>query len=103
PVITSGFGDVAKESYVKFCKILGEITIICDNTFGGQAVLDEKFASQTPKTPMADAFSFSRSRDDHTNATDPRQGFYDLLHVAVRALPRCLSPHIPFNSLVNLL
>ncbi|TKA68768.1 hypothetical protein B0A49_08345 [Cryomyces minteri] len=103
PVITSGFGDVAKESYVKFCKILGEITIICDNTFGGQAVLDEKFASQTPKTPMADAFSFSRSRDDHTNAIDPRQGFYDLLHVAVRALPRCLSPHIPFNSLVNLL
>ncbi|KAK4985393.1 Cell morphogenesis protein PAG1 [Elasticomyces elasticus] len=103
PVITNGFGDVAKESYVKFCKILGEITIICDNTFGGQAVLDEKFsAHQTPKTPMAEAFSFAR-KDDYLNPTDARQNFYDLLHVAVQALPRCLSPHIPFNALVNLL
>lgn len=102
PVIVTGFAEVAKEYYVKFCKILGEITIICDNAFGGQAVLDEKFAVQTPKTPMADAFSFGR-RDDHQNSTDLRQGFYDLLHVAVQALPRCLSPHIPFNSLINLL
>lgn len=102
PVIITGFAEVAKEYYVKFCKILGEITIICDNAFGGQAVLDEKFAVQTPKTPMADAFSFGR-RDDHQNSTDLRQGIYDLLHVAVQALPRCLSPHIPFNSLINLL
>ncbi|KAF1362791.1 hypothetical protein EJ07DRAFT_153027 [Lizonia empirigonia] len=102
PVNFSGFAEVAKESYVRFCKILGEITIICDNTFGGQAVLDEKFSIQTPKTPMAEAFSFSR-REDHLGSGDPRQGFYDLLHVAVQALPRCLSPHIPFNSLVNLL
>ncbi|ORY16772.1 cell morphogenesis N-terminal-domain-containing protein [Clohesyomyces aquaticus] len=102
PVNFSGFAEVAKEYYVRFCKILGEITIICDNAFGGQAVLDEKFALQTPKTPMADAFSFGR-REDHQSSTDPRQGFYDLLHVAVQALPRCLSPHIPFNSLINLL
>jgi hypothetical protein len=102
PVNFTGFAEVAKEYYVRFCKILGEITIICDNAFGGQAVLDEKFSLQTPKTPMSDAFSFSR-RDDHPSSTDPRQGFYDLLHVAVQALPRCLSPHIPFNSLINLL
>ncbi|KAF1985066.1 hypothetical protein K402DRAFT_405534 [Aulographum hederae CBS 113979] len=102
PVMITGFGEVAREYYVRFCKILGEITIICDNTFGGQAVLDEKFGSQTPKTPMTDAFSFAR-RDDHQNPSDPRQGFYDLLHVAVQALPRCLSPHIQFNSLINLL
>ncbi|KAJ4323591.1 Cell morphogenesis protein PAG1 [Neodidymelliopsis sp. IMI 364377] len=102
PVNFSGFAEVAKDSYVRFCKILGEITIICDNTFGGQAVLDEKFSLQTPKTPMAEAFSFGR-REDHQGSGDPRQGFYDLLHVAVQALPRCLSPHIPFNSLVNLL
>jgi hypothetical protein len=102
PVNFTGFGEVAKEYYVRFCKILGEITIICDNAFGGQAVLDEKFSLATPKTPMADAFSFTR-RDDHQASTDPRQGFYDLLHVAVQALPRCLSPHIPFNSLINLL
>ena len=102
PVNFAGFAELTKEYYVKFCKILGEITIICDNAFGGQAVLDEKFSLQTPKTPMSDAFSFGR-RDDHQNSTDPRQGFYDLLHVAVQALPRCLSPHIPFNSLINLL
>jgi hypothetical protein len=102
PVNFSGFAEVAKEYYVRFCKILGEITIICDNAFGGQAVLDEKFSLQTPKTPMAEAFGFGR-REEHLTATDPRQGFYDLLHVAVQALPRCLSPHIQFNSLVNLL
>jgi hypothetical protein len=102
PVNFSGFAEVAKEYYIRFCKILGEITIICDNAFGGQAVLDEKFSLQTPKTPMAEAFSFGR-REEYLGTTDPRQGFYDLLHVAVQALPRCLSPHIPFNSLVNLL
>jgi hypothetical protein len=102
PVNFKDFAEVAKEYYVRFCKILGEITIICDNAFGGQAVLDEKFALQTPKTPMSEAFSFNR-REDHQASTDPRQGFYDLLHVAVQALPRCLSPHIPFNSLINLL
>lgn len=103
PVITADFGDVAKESYVKFCKILGEITIICDETFGGQKVLDEKFSAQaTPKTPMADAFSFSR-RDELFNSPEVRQNFYDLLHVAVQALPRCLSPQIPLKNLINLL
>jgi hypothetical protein len=103
PVNFNGFAEVAKEYYIRFCKILGEITIICDNAFGGQAALDEKFAtSQTPKTPMSEAFGFSR-REDYSIPADPRQGYYDLLHVAVQALPRCLSPHIPFNSLVNLL
>ena len=102
PVMTTNFTDSTKEAYIKFCKILGEITIICDNAFGGQAVLEERFFGQTPKTPMAEAFSFTR-RDEHQGPLDPRQGFYDLLHVAVKALPRCLSPFIPFNSLVNLL
>ncbi|KAL9089957.1 MAG: hypothetical protein Q9165_005486 [Trypethelium subeluteriae] len=101
PVITTNFADSTKEAYVKFCKILGEITIICDNAFGGQAVLEERFFGQTPKTPMTEAFSFTR-RDDQ-GPLDPRQSFYDLLHVAVQALPRCLSPFIPFNALVNLL
>lgn len=102
PVMVADFPEIAKEYYNKFCKILGEITIICDNAFGGQAVLDEKFSTPTPKTPMAEAFSFGR-RDDHLTPTDARQGFYDLLHVAVQALPRCLSPHINFNHLINLL
>lgn len=102
PVLANALSDVAKEYYAKFCEILGKITIICDNTFGGQAVLDEKFNSPTPKTPLAESFNFSR-RDDHQSPSDQKQGFYELLHVAVQALPRCLSADIPFNSLVNLL
>jgi hypothetical protein len=102
PVITMGFSDVAREYYARFCEILGKITIICDDTFGGQAVLDEKFSVQTPKTPIAETFSFSR-KDEHQNIAEQKQGFYDLLHVAVQALPRCLSAHVPFNSLINLL
>jgi hypothetical protein len=102
PVLTNALGDVAKEYYSKFCVILGKITIICDNTFGGQAVLDEKFNSPTPKTPLSESFNFAR-RDDYQSPSDQKQGFYELLHVAVQALPRCLSADIPFNSLVNLL
>lgn len=102
PVLTNNFNEVAKDYYVKFCKLLGQLTIICDNTFGGQAVIDEKIATHTPKTPMAEAFTFNK-REDVSNPTDLRQHYYDLFHVAVEALPRCLSPHLPINSLVNLL
>lgn len=102
PVMTENFNDVAREYYEKFCKILGNLTIICDNAFGGQAVLDEKLATHTPKTPMAEAFAFNK-RDDLLNPTDLRQNHFDLLHVAVEALPRCLSPLIQINPLVNLL
>ncbi|KAK6596139.1 cell morphogenesis protein pag1 [Botrytis cinerea] len=101
PVITNALGDVAREYYAKFCEILGKITIICDNTFGGQAVLDEKFNGPIPKTPLAESFNFRR--DDHLTPSEQKQGFYELLHVAVQALPRCLSADIPFNILVNLL
>lgn len=101
PVNISRLSDNVKEYYLRFCEVLGKITILCDNTFGGQAVLDEKFGGATPKTPLTESF-FSR-RDDHMNTLDQKQGFYDLLHVAVQALPRCLSDHIPFNSLINLL
>lgn len=102
PVNTSKLNDNIRDYYISFCEILGKITIICDNTFGGQAALDEKFGGSTPKTPISEAFSFGR-RDDHASALDQRQAFYDLLHVAVQALPRCLSDHTPFNSLINLL
>lgn len=102
PVITSSLDENVRDYYSRFCEILGNITLICDNAFGGQAVLDEKFGGLTPKTPISETFSFSR-REEHPGATDQRQGFFDLLHVAVQALPRCLSAHIPFNSLINLL
>ncbi|KAL8657658.1 MAG: hypothetical protein Q9226_001688 [Calogaya cf. arnoldii] len=94
--------DTCREYYGRFCEILGRITLVCDEAFGGQAVLDEKLGGLTPKTPIADTFSFSR-RDDHAALAEQKQGFYELLHTAVQALPRCLSPDIPFNSLINLL
>ncbi|EPE08661.1 cell morphogenesis protein pag1 [Ophiostoma piceae UAMH 11346] len=101
PVATSVLTDTVRDYYSRFCEILGKITIICDNTFGGQAALDEKFNSPGPKTPMADTFNFRR--DDHQTPVDQKQSFYELLHVAVQALPRCLSPQIPFHALINLL
>ncbi|KAI0132506.1 cell morphogenesis N-terminal-domain-containing protein [Xylariales sp. AK1849] len=102
PVRLSALSDAVRDYYKKFSEILGKITIICDNTFGGQAALDEKFNSPGPKTPIAETFNFSR-REDHQNPADQKQAFYELLHVAVQALPRCLSVDIPFNSLINLL
>lgn len=103
PVNPLRLDNKIRKSYHRFCEILGKITLLCDNTFGGQAALDEKFGGVTPKTPIAEHFSFGRRGDDHANAPDQKQAFYDLLHVAVQALPRCLSDHIPFNSLINLL
>lgn len=102
PIDTPNLSEVTKGYHVTFCKILGEICIICDNAFGGQAVLDERLAQIIPKTPMSDAFAFGR-RDEVYGPADIRQGFYDLLHVAVQALPRCILPETPFNPLVNLL
>ena len=102
PVLTHVLTDGVREYYVKFCQILGKIAIVCDNTFGGQAALDEKFNSPGPKTPMTDTFTFSR-RDETPNLSDQKQTFYELLHVAVQALPRCLPVDVPFNSIINLL
>ncbi|KAL8944905.1 MAG: hypothetical protein Q9211_000436 [Gyalolechia sp. 1 TL-2023] len=94
--------DASRDYYIRFCEILGRIILVCDEAFGGQAVLDEKLGGLTPKTPISDTFSFSR-KDDQAAIADQKQGFYELLHTAVQALPRCLSPHVPFNSLINLL
>ncbi|KAL8665941.1 MAG: hypothetical protein Q9202_001877 [Teloschistes flavicans] len=97
-----GLDDASRDYYVRFFEILGKITLLCDEAFGGQAVLDEKLGGQTPKTPISDTFSFGR-RDDHAAIAEQKQGFYELLYVAVQALPRCLSSHVPLNSLINLL
>ncbi|KAG5929510.1 hypothetical protein E4U42_005655 [Claviceps africana] len=102
PVLTHVLSDGAREYYLQFCQILGQITIVCDNTFGGQAALDEKFSGPGPKTPITENFSFSR-RDEQSNASDQKQAFYELLHVAVQALPRCLPVDISFIPLINLL
>lgn len=101
PVNTAKLGDVARHYHLRFCEILGKITILCDNTFGGQAALNEKFGGAVPKTPLAETFGFSKK--DEGTSTDQKQAYYDLLHVAIQALPRCLSDHVPFTSLINLL
>ena len=101
PVMASRLDDTSRDYYYRFCEILGKIIIICDNNFGGQATIDEKLGGQTPKTPISDSFSFGRRED--VLGLEQRQGFYELLHTAVRALPRCQSNHIPFSSLINLL
>ena len=101
-VLASKLDDNTREYYDRFCEILGKITLICDNAFGGQAVLDEKFGFQPPKTPISETFSFGR-KDDHVTGADHKLGFYELLHVAVQAIPRCLSDHTPLKSLINLL
>ncbi|KAI4148898.1 MAG: hypothetical protein LQ341_001454 [Variospora aurantia] len=94
--------DVSRDSYIRFCEILGKITLACDEVFGGQAVLDEKLGGLTPKTPIADTFSFSR-RDDHATIADQKQGFYELFHTAIQALPHCLSQSTQLSPLIILL
>ncbi len=101
PVNTAKLCDVARHYHLRFCEILGKITILCDNTFGGQAVLNEKFGGIAPKTPLAETFGFVKK--DEGPSTDQKQAYYDLLHVAIQALPRCLSDYVPFTSLINLL
>ena len=101
PVVVSKLEPVVQNYYATFCDILGKITLVCNTTFGGQATLEERLGGQTPKTPISESFSFTR-RDDPL-ASEVRQGYYDLLHVAIQALPRCFSSHIPFKPLINLL
>lgn len=101
PVDLTTLGDTARQYYLRFCDILGKITLLCDNTFGGQAALNERFGNAVSKTPLTDTFNFVKK--DDLNGIDYRQGFYELLHVAVQALPRCVSDYIPFTSLINLL
>ena len=102
PVVVSRLSDPAKDIFARFCEVLGKIITACDSAFGGQAVLDEKFGGLTPKTPITDAFSFAR-REDHSALADHKLGFYELLHVAIQAVPRCLASDLPLRRLINLL
>jgi len=93
-------GETAKEYYDRFCEVLGKIIVLCDSNFGGQVVLDERLAGQ--KTPQESKFLFG-GRDDSITSAEQSKGFYDLLCVAIEALPRCLPPNIPFHKVVSLL
>lgn len=101
PMNLGKLGDSTREFFSRFCEIIGKITVMCDNAFGGQVVLDEKFGGLTPKTPLAESFTFGRRED--VGSAEHRHGFYELFQVAVQALPLCLSAHVPLNALINLL
>jgi hypothetical protein len=100
PVNVANLSDNNRKFYYQFCETVGKITIACDNTFGGQASLNEKFANLTPKTPITDAFSMGRREE---GSAETKQAYLELLHVAIQSLPRCFSEHIPLNTLINLL
>jgi hypothetical protein len=96
-------GDTAKEYLERFSEILGKIISICDNHFGGQAVIDERpFTPVQPRTPVANTFSFS-SKEDMPTAAEQKRNFMNLMHVAIQALPRCMPSNIPFPKVVNVL
>ena len=57
----------------------------------------------TPKTPLTETFTFGRRVDDHLSANEQSLGFYELLHGAVQALPRCLPAPVHLKPLINLL
>lgn len=103
PVIVARLSDSAKEIFARFCETLGKIITACDSAFGGLAVLEEKFGGLTPKTPITDAFSFARRGDDHAALADQKLGFFELLHVAIQAVPLCLASDLPLRRLINLL
>ena len=106
PVITQQLSPSMKANYAKFCHLLNRILRVCDTAFGGQASLDEKFLSTgATRGPLfVDAWSFAgRDDDEHQAERSGKLGFLDLLHVAVQAIPRCLSSDTPIKNVVDLL
>jgi len=99
-ITMSEMPDAIKQYYTRFCEALGKVTLICDHAFGGQAMLDEKLSPVVPKTPNIDTWTFVRKDD---GVSDERQAFFDLLHAAILALPRCSSPQISIHNIVTLL
>ncbi|KAK5078627.1 Cell morphogenesis protein PAG1 [Lithohypha guttulata] len=101
PINTAALDEPIRAYFANFCEILGKITVLCDNAFGSSAALSEKFTTITSKTPLVDAFNTSK-RDDGMGQ-EQKQSFYELLNVAIQALPRCLSENVPLSPLINLL
>jgi len=101
PINVSALDESSRTNYAHFCEMLGRIAVLCDSTFGSSAALNEKLSAVTPKTPLVDAFALNR-RDDGSSQ-DQKYSYYELLNVAIQALPRCLSDTVPLSPLVNLL
>lgn len=101
PVDQSMLDESTRACYIQFCEILGKVTMLCDSAFGSSATFNEKFSSAAPKTPLVDAFTLSKREDGSSH--DQRQLYYDLLDVAIQAIPRCILEHVPLSALINLL
>lgn len=100
PIAISGFAENVKNNYSRFCEVLGKIAFTCDQAFGSQAMLDQKPAPAVPKTPSIEGWNIIRKDD---GANDERQAYFELLHAAILALPRCSSPQIPVGNMTTLL
>ena len=101
PIKIEALDDSVISHYLRFCEVLGKIIISCDNAFGGQAVLNERFSALVLKTPLVDTLALMRKEE--INAPDQKQSYYELMHVAIQALPKFFSEHTPLNPLINLL
>ena len=102
PIQHTSLRDDIRPFFDQFCHVLGRIAMICDDSFGGRAALDEKFSVNQPKTPTVESFAVS-SRKEEQALAEQKQGFYELIRVAIEALPRCITSQTPLNPLVNLL
>lgn len=100
-VAVDKLGDTAKEYYDRFCEVLGTILVLCDTNFGGQVVLDERLAGPAPKTPSEPSFLFHNRAEGQSS--EQNKSFYELLRVAIEALPRCLPGNIPLPKIISLL
>lgn len=102
PVLTTDFEDLTKEFFNTACSVLGKIAVLCDNALSSTLAKDDLFSASVARNVMSEAFTFAR-RDESASPADSRRGFHDLLHVAIQALPRCLTPHVPSGASINLL
>lgn len=100
PVNTALLDDPTRAYFFQVCEMLGKILALCDTAFGSAAALSEKFSTLTPKTPLADRFI---ANNGEATSMDQKVTFYELLNVAVKALPRCSLERITLSPLINLL
>lgn len=101
PVAAVALSETAREYFHYFCDMLNRIVLVCDVGFGGQAAIDDKFATLSiPKTPITGSFP---RRDEAAAAHEDRNAFFELLQVGICALPRCLNGRPPSLEILKLL
>jgi len=95
PVATAVLNETTKEFFLHFCSILHRIVLVSDAGFGGQAAIDDKYATiPVPKTPITGNFPRA-GKDEAASILDDKKAFFELLQNGIRALPRCLGGRSP--------